>query len=247
MKISLYTILIFFTAISINAQIRNKKIIISENLELIRVTENVLIHVSYNELAQYGRFPSNGMIYTDGQKAFLFDTPMKESLTRELVYYLMDTMKIQITAFIPNHWHNDCIGGLEFLNSLNIASYANDKTVDIINFKNLASIKNGFADSLILRMGNKNVVCKYLGGGHTVDNIIVWLPYEKILFGGCMIKEVNSKSLGNIADADLDQWPVTIRKVMAEYLDVEYVIPGHGQIGGIELLFHTLGLLMNKN
>jgi len=44
----------------------------------------------------------------------------------------------------------------------------------------------------------------YPGGGHTADNIVLWFPSKKILFGGCMLKDSNSKSLGNLSDAKLE-------------------------------------------
>jgi metallo-beta-lactamase class B len=76
-----------------------------------------------------------------------------------------------------------------------------------------------------------------------VDNIVVWFPSERILFAGCMAKEMKSRSLGNIIDADIAGWPSTVKKALDEYPLAEIVIPGHGAYGGRELLKHTLELL----
>jgi metallo-beta-lactamase class B len=75
-----------------------------------------------------------------------------------------------------------------------------------------------------------------------MDNIIVWLPDEKILFPGCMVKEMRSNNLGNIADGNVKEYPNTIQKVINKFPTAKIVIPGHGQIGGIELLRHTIEL-----
>ena len=96
-----------------------------------------------------------------------------------------------------------------------------------------------------LKLGDKEIICSYFGAGHTTDNIVVYIPSERILFAGCMCKELDSKGLGNIADADLNEWPKTIQKVLDRYQDAKIVIPGHGQAGDIELLKHTLDLLNN--
>jgi len=80
--------------------------------------------------------------------------------------------------------------------------------------------------------------CYYFGGGHTTDNIVVWIPSEKILFAGCMVKEMSSKTLGNLADADVNEWPSTIDKVIDKFPSAKIVIPGHGKFGGKELLIH---------
>ncbi|GHT54487.1 hypothetical protein FACS189451_09580 [Bacteroidia bacterium] len=97
----------------------------------------------------------------------------------------------------------------------------------------------GFTDSLHLSLHSEDVYCYYLGGGHSTDNIVVWIPSEKILFGGCLLKDIHSKGLGNISDAKLEEWPETIGNVIAKFPDATIVIPGHGQIGGKELLQHT--------
>ena len=54
---------------------------------------------------------------------------------------------------------------------------------------------------------------------------------------------MDSKGLGSTTDANIEQWPVSAKKVLEKYPDADVVIPGHGKWGGIELLEHTLGLL----
>ena len=57
-----------------------------------------------------------------------------------------------------------------------------------------------------------------------------------------MVKEVSSKTLGNIADADTKNYAGTVRKVKKEFSNSKIVIPGHGKYGGIEVLDHTISL-----
>jgi metallo-beta-lactamase class B len=135
------------------------------------------------------------------------------------------------------------MGGLNYLNSIGIHSYANEKTIAIAKSKSLPVPQHGFVDSLTLHLSNQTVVCKYYGPAHTIDNIVTWIPSERILFGGCMVKELKSETLGNIADADLTEWPKTIARVIASYKSANIIIPGHGAYGRQELLKHTLDLL----
>ena len=59
---------------------------------------------------------------------------------------------------------------------------------------------------------------------------MVWLPNEKILFGG---NQVRAKGwYGNIGDANLREWSNTIARVKDLYGDAKIVIPGHGHYGG---------------
>lgn len=97
------------------AQPDYKHIRVSEDIELIQLSENAFVHVSYSELPGYGRISSNGLVFISGKEAFLFDTPATDILTKELVTWLADSMKLKIVGFVPNHWHGDCMGRLSFL------------------------------------------------------------------------------------------------------------------------------------
>lgn len=217
----------------------DKKIRISNDIELIKLSENAYVHVSYASLPNFGRFPSNGLIFINGNEAFLFDTPMTDSLTMNLVTWLKDSMNLTITGFVPNHWHEDCMGGLLYLQRQKIESYANQLTIDMAKTKHLPIPAHGFKDSLQLQLGDKLIQCYYPGPAHTVDNIVVWIPSEQILFAGCMVKSANSKNLGNTADGDLVAYPKTIDRLMQRFPNAKIVIPGHGQFGGFDLMKHT--------
>jgi len=219
------------------------KIKISSDIELIKLSDHAYVHISYAALPKFGRFPSNGLIFINDKKAFLFDTPVTDSLTMLLVSWIRDTMNLDLVGFVPNHWHIDCMGGLAYLQKIGIESYANQLTIQIAKSKNLPIPAHGFNDSLLFKLGNKNIDCYYLGAAHTKDNIVVWIPSEKILFCGCMIKEMDAKNPGNMADGDLNEYPKTLEKVLTKFQQAKIVIPGHGAFGGIELIKHTQDLL----
>jgi len=225
-----------------NSQPDQQRIKISDDLELVKISENAFLHISFSELEGYGRFSSNGLVFINNGEAFLFDTPVTNALTRVLIGYLTDSLKLKIIGFVPNHWHGDCMGGLAYLKSIGIESWANQMTIDIANKMGLPLPSHGFSDSLVLEIGDKTIECYYPGPGHSTDNIVVWIQSEKILFAGCMIKDMKSTSLGNTTDSDLAKWPVTIEKVISRFRNAKIVIPGHGQPGDTGLLKHTLAL-----
>jgi metallo-beta-lactamase class B len=222
-----------------------ERIKIARDLELIRLSENAYVHVSISEVHGYGQVSSNGLIFIDGGEAYLFDTPMTEALTQDLIYWFRDSMNLKIVGFVPNHWHDDCMGGLAFIKKSGIESWANQMTIEIAKTNGLPLPDHGFKDSLELNPGNKKIECFYFGAAHSMDNIVVWIPSEQILFAGCMIKSTEWQNLGNTADGDLVAYPETIRKVISKFPNAKIVIPGHGQVGGLELLYHTKNLLRN--
>jgi metallo-beta-lactamase class B len=246
MKKLLVVLLTGLIHLSAFSQLNNKTIRVSKDIELIKLSENAYVHVSYFDMPGYGRTPANGLIFINGREAFVFDSPWTDSLTMNLFSWIRDSMKLKIVGFVPNHWHVDCMGGLRFIQQQKIETYANQMTIDIAKSKNRPVPAHGFKDSLQLQLGNKVIKCYYLGAAHALDNIVVWIPSEKILFAGCMVKSLNSKDLGNTADGDLIAYPKTIDKLIHKFPTAKIVIPGHGQIGGLDLITHTKKLFTDE-
>lgn len=240
MKKIVFLVTIAFLQLSANSQTSFK---ISPDLELIEISKNAYLHVSYSTLPEYGRVSANGLIFIDDRQAFIFDTPWNDSQTRELIDFLKNSMKLQIVGFVPNHWHEDCMGGLNYLKSQKIKSFANQLTIDIAKSKSLPVPDQGFTDSINLHLGDKDIHCYFLGAAHSRDNIVIWIPSEEILFSGCMCKSIDSDNLGNLADGDLSEYPQTLNQVIKKFAHAKVVIPGHGLTGGPELLIHTKFLL----
>lgn len=238
--ISLFFCLLYLIS---TAQQGYEKIKVSSDIELVKLSDNAYIHISYAMMGTFGRVASNGLIYINGNKVLLFDTPANDSLTMILVSYLKNSLKIDIEGFVPNHWHSDCMGGLGYLKSIGVKSYASQKTIEIAKSKGLPVPAQGFVDSLTINLEGKSINCYYFGAAHSLDNIVVWIPSEKILFAGCMAKELRSQGLGNTVDGDVNEWPKTIDKVIKKFPTAKIVIPGHGQFGGLDLLLHTKELL----
>ena len=126
-----------------------------------------------------------------------------------------------------------------------IKSYACDLTAEITQSRHLPNPQFTFTDSLKLELNNEEIICYYPGPGHSLDNIVIWIPDKKILFGGCLIKALRSNTLGNTRDADLEEWPKTLKKLQKKFSESQLVIPGHGNHGGLDLIDHTLNLLTN--
>jgi metallo-beta-lactamase class B len=219
------------------------KIVIDDDIQLIPLQDSVFIHTTWHKMQKYGRVPSNGMIVIKNGQAIMIDTPMDNDKTRRLTEYMEESFGVSLVKLIAGHYHEDCIGGLEFLQSRGIESIANSMTISKCKEQELPIPSRSFTDSLSFDFNGLQIECRYFGGGHTFDNITVWLPQKQILFGGCLVKSIASKGLGYIGEAVLADWDVTVKKVMDEYQDVEIIVPGHGNYGGRELLIHTIELV----
>ena len=221
----------------------NDTISISEDMVLVKISENAYQHIYYTNSEKYGRFPSNGLVYIKDHKAIIMDTPGNDSLSFQLINYLKDSMNLAISGVIVNHYHEDCMGGLNAFHEMGISSYGCILTCKKAKEEKLPIPDICFGDSLIINFSNEVIHCYYPGEAHTPDNIVAYIPKAKILFGGCMIKSMRSKGLGNTKEANIPKWGKTLLKVRNKFPETEIVIPGHGDFGGKELIFHTLDLL----
>ena len=91
---------------------------------------------------------------------------------------------------------------------------------------------------LTLNLGEP-VELRFPGPGHTRDNIVVWFPERRVLFGGCLV--IGMPKMGYTGDADLASWPTTITGLKP--LGATVIIPGHGERFGADLLDHTLAVI----
>ena len=183
------------------------------------------------------------MIVVNENEAIVFDTPTDDESSEELINYVIKKLQCKITAVIPAHFHEDCVGGLEKFNEYNIPAYASNTTIDLLKIKGKEFSKPliGFNNSLALSIGDKKEYAEYFEEGHTKDNIIGYFPEDNAIFGGCLIKELGAKK-GNLDDANTKEWPGTVRKLKQKYPQTKIVIPGHGKSGGTELFDYTIRL-----
>ena len=176
---------------------------------------------------------SNGLVYSDNGEALIISTPPTDAATIELINWVKDSLKVKIVGFIIDSWHPDNMEGLDVVNNYGIKSYSNELTQQTAKSKGLPVPQIGFKGKMVLNVGNKKLVCQYFGPAHTDDGIVVWIPDEKLLFGGNAVRNYKGW-IGNIGDANIDKWSGTIEKVKAEFGSAKFVIPGHGHYGGSE-------------
>ena len=198
-------------------------------------------HVSYQDVSGFGRVPGNGLLLITASDAVTIDTPWTDEQTGQLFDWVEQRFKVRVGHVIATHSHGDCMGGLAEAHRRGAVSYAFELTGEFARRDGLPIPQRTFAERLDLEVGGTPLALRYFGGGHTRDNIVVWLPETKVLFGGCLVKRAGAGH-GNIAEADIASWPDTVRKVRAAYPDAKIVVPGHGTPGGREYLDYTIEL-----
>ena len=83
----------------------------------------------------------------------------------------------------------------------------------------------------VLNDGERKVEFRYFGWGHTRGDGYVYLPKEQVL---CTGDAVVNGPYNNLKDANIANWPDVLAKVAK--LKIKFVLPGHGLMGGHELI-----------
>lgn len=245
MKLRILAVLFILITIIACKKEKENYVYESETLKIKQLTESTFVHISYLQTESFGNVPCNGMIVVDNGEALIFDTPAKDAQSKELLDWLENSLKVKPKGVVATHFHADCLGGLKEFHNRQVPSYASNKTIALAKERNETLPQQGFDTYLELQIGNSKVANEFFGEGHTKDNIVSYFPDEKVLFGGCLIKEVGAGK-GNLEDANVDEWSATVARIKIKYKNVEIIIPGHGKTGGQDLLDFTIELFKKE-
>jgi len=192
-------------------------------------------------------FPSNSMYVITDKGAILIDTPWNEYETAPLLDSIWKRHHKKVILCLVTHSHDDRTAGLDILNQKGIPTYSSIQTKILSIDKQNKLAAFCFSCDTTFQIGQETFQTFYPGEGHTKDNLVIWFPEEKILYGGCLVKSIQTNNLGYIADANLLQWPAAIEKVARRFPDAAYIIPGHMDWHSKKALKHTLKLLNKSN
>lgn len=220
-------------------------------IEIHKLDDGVWMHTSYHTFPDGTQYPSNGLIVKDNKKLILVDTAWGELQTLQLLRRIESEIGLPVAQAVVTHAHSDRTAGVDVLDSNGIEVFAHPMT-QTLAIKQGLPVPDNALDAVtqagqFTTLGSIEVV--YPGPAHAPDNLMVWIPEEKILFGGCAVRAGDAESAGNTADADIKRWLQALRFVQERYLTAKVVVPGHGKPGGPELLQHTSRLIgeLNEN
>ncbi|QWI72975.1 subclass B1 metallo-beta-lactamase (plasmid) [Bacillus mycoides] len=217
-----------------------------KEVSISQLAPNVWMHTSIG-VVEGNRIPANGLILETSKGLVLVDTPWNDDLTKQLLQMIKKQFpKKEITDAIVTHAHDDRIGGIKTLSQKGVKVHSTMLTADLAKQKGFDRPLGDLKELTDMKFGDIDVATFYPGKGHTEDNIIVWLPQYKILFGGCLIKSLDTKEIVQTPGSYITDWSQSINKLSQKYNDIRVVVPGHGDPGDISLLTHTLDLIRNK-
>lgn len=214
-------------------------------LKIEHLAGNAYVYTTYN-LFGTQFFPSNSMYVVTQQGVVMIDTPWDTTQFQPLLDSIEARHHAKVVLSISTHSHDDRTAGVDFLKSKGVRTYCSKMTFDLCRQKHEKQPQFYFTKDTTFVLGEYTFETFYPGEAHTKDNIVVWIAKDKILYGGCLAKSTQATDLGNISEANLKDWPLTIKKVQRKFPDPSYIITGHQSWNDINSLNHTLQLLKNK-
>jgi glyoxylase-like metal-dependent hydrolase (beta-lactamase superfamily II) len=211
-------------------------------MTISEIAPGVYLHQSYHNTDDFGVVSANGLVVVDNGKAFIVDTPWSENDTEALVNWIKQH-NYQLTGSVSTHSHEDRTAGITWLNSHAIPTYATALTNQFLDAGNKTLATHAITENDTKLAGGLLEVF-YPGAGHTLDNVVVWLPKANMLFGGCFIRSLEAKNLGYTGEADIAQWPASVDALLGKYPNAKLVVPGHGATGDMALVKHTKALAL---
>ncbi len=215
-------------------------------LEFAHLKDNFYVYVSYGTY-NGERYPANAMYLITKKGVILFDTPWDEQYYQPLLDSIWARHHQKVIMCIATHFHTDRTGGLKYYRSRGIKTYTTHQTdsLCIIHHDNLAQYL--IPKDTTFHIGGYQFEIFYAGPGHTMDNIEILFPKERILYGGCFIKSVEDKTLGNLDDADVKNWGRSIERLWKKFPEPEFVICGHNDWHNKNSIQHTLNMVIDFN
>nr|AIA17614.1 SPM_beta_lactamase [uncultured bacterium] len=211
----------------------------------------------YDTNVMLARMPDGTVVIASS----FIDTPK----TARLIAWIKKNLKPKEIRAINTHFHFDGTGGNEAYHREGVQTWSTQETLSLYKGRadsmrsslaatlpdkqqgqDLRETKNTFADHIFSAaaglewdLQGEKVIVYYPGPAHSPDNLVVYLPAKKILFGGCMVRALDY-DLGNTQDGDLKNYRKSVLSLRR--FPAEIVIPGHGRMGGMDLIEHTIQL-----
>ena len=86
-----------------------------------------------------------------------------------------------------------------------------------------------FDKKMKLELGGINLELYHFGAGHTVGDIVIWMPSSKTMFAGDVV--FNDRMLGIGPARDAQSW-IDVFEKMASFKP-DHIVPGHGRVSDL--------------
>ena len=217
-------------------------------ISLQKIAEGVWVHTSNYTVPGRPPIPSNGLIVADGDELIVVDTAWGEKATESLLEKVKTEIGKPVTKLIITHHNLDKLAGVDVMEFAGVEVFTHPltpiKSVQAghpVPNTSVAALKEARSRT---KVGSVEIA--YPGVAHSEENLVVYIPSQKILYGGYAVKGAEVTSIGNVAEANLKAWSASLNWVKATYPETQIVVPASGKGAGLNLINKTLAMIATK-
>lgn len=203
--------------------------------------------------------PENSMVYVGERDVTVIGatwTPRTAQLLHERICAITP---LPVREVLLTNYHQDRAGGTAYWLSIGADVLATQRTARLLELhwdRLIRDIRTTFPDYPVMPLARPSrtiaedtslqdgaIRTLYLGPSHTEDGLFVHFPAQRVLYGGCILKE----QIGNLDSANVPEYPRTLRRLVALGLPFDCIVSGHWTaVHGPELIDTYLRLLANS-
>lgn len=191
-------------------------------------------------------FISNAGFIVTPQGVVVVDALGSPELARRLVSEIAKVTRQPIHTVIVTHYHADHIYGLQVFKELGARIVAHEAARDYLTSDTaqlrlqvsrqdlwpwvdektrLVSADMWLKGPQELVVGGVRLMVQPVGPSHTAEDVVVYLPKQKVLFAGDLVFR---NRIPYVGQADSQHWIAAISEL--EKFDTRWMVPGHGPI-----------------
>lgn len=191
-------------------------------------------------------FISNAGFVLTPAGVVVIDALGSPALSQRLVGEIRKITPLPITHVIVTHYHADHIYGLQTFKALGARILAHRAAGEYLNSEaaqlrlvasreelapwideqtRLVAPDEWLQGDQDLRVGGVLLQVRAVGPSHTPEDLVVYLPQEKVLFAGDLVFRSRIPYVGK---ADSRHWIAALDHLLA--LDAQIIVPGHGPL-----------------
>ena len=164
------------------------------------------------------------MFFTTGEGVIVIDAP--QPIGQSYLEAIQEVTDEPITHVVYSHAHNDHIGAAGMFPS-DIDYIAHQDTVDLLSGVPAPTIT--FEDTYTLEVGNQVLELSYIGPYHSVGDIVIHAPRQKVAMVVDLFHPGSAPFAGFGATIDLGAH-LQAHDLLIEEYDFNVLIPGHTEI-----------------
>lgn len=214
----------------------------SYDLSFTHVTGNVYTYVSYGSFDGQ-RYAANAVYLVTKDGVVLFDTPWDKEYFQPLLDSIWQRHHQKVIMCLSTHFHEDRTAGLTYYAAKGIRTFTTRQTDSLCVLNHNPRATFMMPKDTVFHVGGEVFQVYYPGPGHSADNLVIWLPEYKVLYGGCLIKSTDVNSLGNLEDANVAEWGQSLKRMERKFPHPDFIIVGHESWKNKQSIKHTLDLL----